>query len=338
MTKIRYRDISIDILKFIAVLFVINSHMDVQYGDYSILATGGAFGDALFFFCSGYTLLLGSSFKQDNYFNWYKRRINRIYPTVFSWALVASLIGLLDNNFFSVVYTGAGKWFVSCIMLYYAIFGLIQRWVVNNRIYIIYLLNVAFILFFYFMFGFDKQHSVYMGHFKWCHYFLYMIMGAQLGLHKANIIKNAGDSITPPLFKTLICLFVSILSFYALCWFKYKDGVWDFVQMLSLIPLAFCCYYFWQLCNTDCASKIFANKYCGIFIRFIGGMCLEIYMVQRGLLDAISDSWNAIFPLNLILLFILIVLSAYVLKCISRFWVQTFKDEDYNWRNIIKPY
>lgn len=78
----KYRDISIDILKFIAVMFVINSHMDVQYGQYSALATGGAFGDALFFFCSGYTLLLGSAAGRRNFFNWYKKRISRIYPVV----------------------------------------------------------------------------------------------------------------------------------------------------------------------------------------------------------------------------------------------------------------
>jgi peptidoglycan/LPS O-acetylase OafA/YrhL len=52
------RDISIDIIKFLAVLFIINSHADVCYPKYSALATGGAIGDALFLFCSGYTLFL----------------------------------------------------------------------------------------------------------------------------------------------------------------------------------------------------------------------------------------------------------------------------------------
>ena len=47
---------------------------------FSILATGGAIGDVLFLFVSGYTLFLGNmDLKFDN---WYKRRINRIYPTL----------------------------------------------------------------------------------------------------------------------------------------------------------------------------------------------------------------------------------------------------------------
>ena len=37
---IKKRDISIDILKFFAVLLITNSHMELLYGKYSLLATG----------------------------------------------------------------------------------------------------------------------------------------------------------------------------------------------------------------------------------------------------------------------------------------------------------
>lgn len=39
------RDFSIDVLKFLAAILITNSHMDLLYGDYSYLATGGALGD-----------------------------------------------------------------------------------------------------------------------------------------------------------------------------------------------------------------------------------------------------------------------------------------------------
>ena len=42
------RNIGIDILKFIAALIITNSHMELLYGKYSALATGGAIGDVLF--------------------------------------------------------------------------------------------------------------------------------------------------------------------------------------------------------------------------------------------------------------------------------------------------
>ncbi|MCS3022969.1 hypothetical protein NXW75_01405 [Bacteroides xylanisolvens] len=39
--------------------------------------------------------------RTDNFPNWYKRRINRIYPTIIMWALLSSLFfdwtGMLRN-------------------------------------------------------------------------------------------------------------------------------------------------------------------------------------------------------------------------------------------------
>lgn len=84
------RDYSIDILKFLAVFLIINSHMDALYVKYGILATGGAIGDVLFLFASGYTLLLSK--RELSFANWYKRRINRIYPSVFVCVLVAAVL------------------------------------------------------------------------------------------------------------------------------------------------------------------------------------------------------------------------------------------------------
>lgn len=75
-------------LKFIAALFITYSHMGILFPKYGGLVTGGAIGDGLFFFCSGYTLFLG---KQDRFIDWYKRRINRIYPTIIMWALLSSV-------------------------------------------------------------------------------------------------------------------------------------------------------------------------------------------------------------------------------------------------------
>lgn len=59
----KQRDISIDVIKFFAVFLIINSHSDIAYPRYSILATGGAIGDCLFLFCSGFTLFMGGGKK-----------------------------------------------------------------------------------------------------------------------------------------------------------------------------------------------------------------------------------------------------------------------------------
>ena len=83
------RNLSIELFKFIAVVLVLNSHMELLYGKYSFMATGGAIGDCLFFFASGFTLFIGRGGRFDN---WYKRRIQRIYPSLIGWALLLSCI------------------------------------------------------------------------------------------------------------------------------------------------------------------------------------------------------------------------------------------------------
>ena len=54
------RDTAIDFVKFLALFLLLNSHMGECYPKWQFLATGGAIGDALFFFASGFTLFLGS--------------------------------------------------------------------------------------------------------------------------------------------------------------------------------------------------------------------------------------------------------------------------------------
>ena len=69
--SVKKRDVAIDFVKVIATILVLNSHMGICYGKYSMLATGGGIGDALFFFVSGFTLFLGNKM---NFVDWYKRR------------------------------------------------------------------------------------------------------------------------------------------------------------------------------------------------------------------------------------------------------------------------
>lgn len=92
---------------------------------------GGAIGDVLFFFASGYTILLG---RGGNFFNWYKRRINRIYPTVFAMAIISAFFLGSKANMQDVIFHGGGM-FVTCIMLYYVVFWFAKRFFINHLPY-----------------------------------------------------------------------------------------------------------------------------------------------------------------------------------------------------------
>lgn len=340
------RDTSIDMLKCIAAIVITNSHMDLLYGQYSALATGGAIGDALFFFCSGYTLFLG---RNAGFFDWYKRRVNRIYPTVFAWALLSCVLFGVHDDICTILMNGGG-WFVSCIMIYYVILWFVKTYAINH-LGKVAALAVACIFLWYFTIGIDASNNNIYGecHFKWVHYFIFMLFGAAVGLGKVRGGKGekvkrlegeevkgfGGEKRVPSFLWTMVKLLVCVVAFYGLCWFKNRDGIYDFVQMGSLIPLIGVTYYFWQLCNTKLATRVYNDMVGGAFIKFIGGLCLEIYLVQGKLF---SDALNFMFPLNIPVFFVIIVCVAYILRCFARIWSQTFKDGDYEWKEVVRLY
>lgn len=76
--------LGIELLKFLAAVLITNSHFKALYVEpYTPLGTFGAPGNALFFFISGYTLMLG---RKGDFTVWYKRRIQRIWPSIIAWS------------------------------------------------------------------------------------------------------------------------------------------------------------------------------------------------------------------------------------------------------------
>lgn len=320
----RQREISIDILKFIAALIITNSHMELLYGKYSALATGGAIGDVLFFFCSGFTLFLG---KMGRFDNWYKRRINRIYPTVFAWAIMGAFIFGYHNDMKYTLINGGG-WFVTCIMIYYVILYIIRR-VMQNKLKWAFMITSIIVIAWYFIinppFGFNMYGSTYL---KWGHYFLFMLLGASLGITNKD---NWKYSFKRDGLKALGCTIV----YYSMLTVARKIEVAQHLELLSLVPLLGITFYLYKFCNSYTMKKLYYNKYIGAIIKFIGGLCLEIYLVQGSLF---TDKMNKIFPLNLLIMLIIIIAVAYILRCLSRIFAQTFKPEDYNWKEVFKAY
>lgn len=85
---------SLDFLKFVAALMITNSHFQPLYEDVSpSLATFGVHGNALFFFVSGFLLMMGFEKKKSHGFlNWYKGRMRRLWPAVFIWVVVSAAV------------------------------------------------------------------------------------------------------------------------------------------------------------------------------------------------------------------------------------------------------
>lgn len=317
----KQRNPSIDILKCIAALLITNSHMELLYGQYSVMATGGAIGDVLFFFCSGFTLFLGRMGRFDNR---YKRRINRIYPTVFAWAIVQEFIFNYHKDIKYIIIHGGG-WFVTCIMIYYVILYFILRYMLNN-LKLVFGIATTICIAWYIAIDRPVDYNMYGNtYFKWCHYFLFMLMGAILGInHKERTYSFKWDT-----FK----LVSSIAIYYTYLFIGRKITIVNEFQILSLIPLLMTVFYFYKICNSNTLKHCYKHRIGGYCIRLIGGLCLEIYLIQGALF---TDQMNFIFPLNLIIMFGIILIGAYLLRCCARIFSQTFKDGEYNWKDIIK--
>lgn len=324
MVKEKKRDVSIDILKFFAVLLITNSHMEHLYVDFKALATGGAIGDALFFFCSGFTLFLSKQRRFDNY---YKRRINRIYPTVFMWALMASVLFGCNDNMLNIIIWGGG-WFVSCIMIYYVVLWLIRKYAFSY-LKIVFMLSLLLSFMSYYFWQNDSHILIYGATFlKWGFFFLFMLLGAMVGCGK---VKAGAFSFK----KDLLCLFVSLAAFYGFLWAGSKSELCFSWQIVTLLPLLGITFYLYKLCNSSCFLKLIENKYTAPVVKIVSGLCLEIYLVQYWVM---SDKLNFLFPLNIILIFIGVTCFAYILRCLARWFSQTFKEADYDWKAIFKPY
>lgn len=319
----KQRDISIDILKFFAVLLITNSHMEPLYGEYSQLATGGAIGDVLFFFCSGFTLFLGQERRFDNY---YKRRINRIYPTVLMWALMASVFFRQQYDMTYIVLYGGG-WFVSCIMIYYVVLHFIRKFAFNHLKVVFYFFALLTLVWFWLMdkpIGYNMYGATY---FKWCHYFLFMLLGAILGSHPTQ----RKIDLKIDIFKLIGC----IILFYCILIVGRKSEVVHNLQVVSLLPLLGSTYYFYKVCKSNALKSLYDSRIVGAIMKTISGLCLEVYLVQGVLF---TDRFNRFFPLNIFFVFVIILIVAYLLRCMGRWFSQTFKDGDYEWKKVFMLY
>ncbi len=320
----REKNMAIELMKFIAVIAVINSHFGPIYGKYAILGTGGAIGDVLFFFVSGFTIFMGRFGRFDN---WYKRRIKRIYPSVIAWALVLSFIGIHQFTM-SQIAMGGGMWFVMCIMIYYVVLFFIHKVAVNKPLWPFLICGIAVIIWYYFE---DRSELFMYGGtlFKWLHYFFFMLTGAYVG-NATFVLKNKAKA-------DYIYLFMSLFLYYGILILANRIEMVAQLQLLSLLPLMGVVIYTYKICSNETVTAFMKTK-TGLCMRFIAGLCLESYIVQWDIItDPILSTYlMPLFPVNLIITFFIIIVMAYIIRCLGRIVSQIFEKEDFDWKAVVE--
>lgn len=332
------RNIAIDILKVFGVFCVLNSHLDVFYDKYSYLATGGTIGNSLFFFCSGFTLFLNKNTGLVEFPNWYKRRFNRIYPTVFAVAIISCLLLGTGPNFLNLLIFGGG-WFVPCIMVYYIIcYALVAISGNHSTLYAVVALVVILLSFCFYMSSVTPQNPYNMFSLKESNlglisFFSCMVFGVYVA--KSN----------PRKISAMINVLLSILFlilFYATYIISRSYPSFYFLQPFCMLPLLGFVYYFYYFSSSKIMKKIYNIPSFNFVIMLLSGMCLEMYLCQDSILTIASTYFknylNSIFPLGLFIIVITVFVIAFIARCLSVFISQTMRDGDYNWQKILVWY
>lgn len=313
--SVRKRDVAVDFVKVIATILVLNSHMQICYGSHSSLATGGGIGDALFFFVSGFTLFIG---KKINFIDWYKRRLGRIFPTVIAMGLVACLIFGKNYSFIDVM-TASKYWFLQCIFICYLILYPVIRYNIRLSIFLPISILLMVIAFFYL---FDFHGQLFYGidnFFRWIVYFTIMLVGGGI-FHISKKIHYK--------WWALPCVIINTALWYGTNYLSKGNSY----QLLSYIPLVGICFFLYQTGKAPLVERFFSNKIFGNVLFIIGNLCLESYLIQKYIF---TDSLNKIFPLNIPIIMVAVLFSAYLLHMLSSIISQTFNSAPFDWKTLL---
>lgn len=325
LTAVRERDTALDLLKVIAVLLITNSHFKVLYQDINpALATGGVPGNAIFFFVSGFALTLGSSAK-GSYIDFVKNKIRRLMPTFIVWNIFANMIALKDISWKDFILIPE-YWFVQCIFIMYLLIYPFLR--MDKKTFMCLIMaSVLIMLSMMLLFPYPDR-SVFND--VTLRYFCYLtpfIFGLYCGIHN-NMVKSQCK------YRDGLIGLVLFVSYFAVVSFgKCKENWMYYTEILALIPLNLFIFFLYRFFSLKNISKMVKNNKLLFFcIRFMSLLSLQIYVVQFYL---ITDNYNRFFPLNFLIVFLIIIINAYGLYVFTRFFEQTLSKESWNLRKIL---
>lgn len=328
----RKRDIAVDYFKMLATLLVMNSHAEILYPKYQILASGGAIGDGLFMFCSGFTLFLGTMGRFDNY---YKRRLQRIVPSMIALSVILAVAGWFSGNSIEGTIIGmtlSSKNYLIWILLFYIPLFFVRKYFSNKMVWVFAGLTLMVGIAYYF-FPYKQETGIkglwgsHYHDYKWFWYFVIMFWGAYVGSVK--------DCLTPKPVRDAIMTMLCFIGFYALPALSKRFVEVAPFQIVMLPLLMGFLFYLYRLLSANIFVRLYRRKTVNWFILVVGGLCLESFLIHMKLF---TDRFNSIFPLNLLMIYVAVLVAAYLLRCLSRTILQTFQKEPFDWNAVFKLY
>ncbi len=304
--KIFYNEITI--LKVIATFLITWFHFKWTVPkDYTFLFIGGAIGNSLFFYASGYLLKFrDEQFKGE----WILNKITRLYPSVWVFLTLTLFLGNdLSAGWQNYLYP-TPFWFINCILVFYLFVYLFKKFFSDSHtnkgrnillfiIFVIYVVN-------YFI---NVDHSRIVldegGIESWFYFFFLFVWG-----YRDSISKKCYNGT----WKSLLYFPFFIGLFYLYKTIGPKSEIALFLQFI-IIPLL--------LSLVVLSARHFASFLCRInisetkkyIISYISNLTLDIYIVQVFLIKKLMPSM--IFPLNICVIFLVILISGIIVQYLA---------------------
>lgn len=298
--------LSFTILRFIATCLITNTHYNDVY-PIKALAVGGLLGDVLFFIVSGF--VLAGPIKQK-FLPWYWKRIVRIYPTIIvgvAFYIITGYQTLGDFNWFEAFIFPTFFVFTAAIILLYIPFYFVNK-VKNKKNFLFicagWLLLWAVAYIFFLNKSTYEMNNTFNPMIAFP-YFSSMLFGTYL--RKFEIKKGKGIQIAIFEISSVVIL---VLYFIATKIIRGNVKLYPaqiIVQITLLAGIAFfvCAVYLLENWFRKCPAWLLMP------INFIASLTLEIYVVQKPIIKALS---KMAFPINWILITAAIICVAVFLR------------------------
>lgn len=221
-----------------------------------------------------------------------------------------------------------GGEFIIAIMVYYVLLYFVRKYAIDKIRWI--LVCVALISLLVYLFWFPSKYEVsskgiygITTYYRWIPYFGAMLLGAYVGMKRRDLNYRPWLDFT----RLIVCLAV----FYGI---QFGAKIYRPVapwQVVTLLPLMGIVVYFYKCCHAKWLANLYNSKCGNWMIMFVGGLCLESYLIQYSLF---TDKMNGIWPLNLLIIVAVILACSYLVRCVARIFAQTFRTEDYEWKKV----
>lgn len=302
----------VSFMKLLALLMIINSHSDILFpAKIRVLATGGALGNAIFFAMSGYLTKIKSGITWKSIL----QRFLRLYLPIYLFCL---LTGKFDSslltdakNVFALLIWPTPYWFISAVFFFYVLLLLMKLTGLTQRKYFVRVCIIFLAVYFLsYIFGIENKDvwivedgkiSGTVIPFKCIYSFFIYYSGFMMREHNIRISGKFSG----------IVMFVSFVLTYLVKFLMQKNIIpmsWQILNQFTVMFFALSC-----VCFADEYEYAFCRINQNVLksINSLSKISLEAYIVQGTIISFIA-SQNIMFPLNLLLVMISVIVCAYI--------------------------